>query len=369
MGLHARARASLITLVILAALVQPALAAGAESSESEKVAEATNSVATPAPESVAASGEDIASEAAQASTRLSPSDSSGSRVAGAAGDEEVDEPASAGSLEQPDAEVVTRVVDETVRETSAQTTAVAEETVAHVSTTATQSATRVRAKAQRVVDRSEEVVEGKVDRAETTLGAPAKPVIDKARAIAGWGSGRGSDPPPPSSDSPTDRPATGGPGEAGLEAPQAPGSEPRQAEHGRSPTGSLVGRITPLFNSPRSLSALLPSRTPLPAAAAGASRLENAAAVLQGPSPLPALGPPGAPSPAPVTPPESPSAPDPLVMASSSGGISSTSISSAGAAVLLAALSLAAALLAGLLRLPPVLLRPVAFVSLLERPG
>ncbi len=366
MRLHVRARASLITLVILAALFQPALAAGAESSESVKVAEATDSVATP--ESVAASGEDIASEAAQASTRPSPSDSSGSRDAGAAGDEEVDEPASAGSLEQPDAEVVTRVVDETVRETSAQTTAVAEETVAHVSTTATQSATRVRAKAQRVVDRSEEVVEGTVDRAETTLGAPAKPVIDKARAIAGWGSGRGSDPPPPSSDSPTDRPATGGPGEAGLEAPQAPGSEPRQAEHGRSPTGSLVGRITPLY-SPRSLSALLPSRTPLPAAAAGASRLENAAAVLQGPSPLPALGPPGAPSPAPVTPPESPSAPDPLVMASSSGGISSTSISSAGAAVLLAALSLAAALLAGLLRLPPVLLRPVAFVSLLERPG
>ena len=43
------------------------LAAGAESSESVKVAEATDSVATP--ESVAASGEDIASEAAQASTR------------------------------------------------------------------------------------------------------------------------------------------------------------------------------------------------------------------------------------------------------------------------------------------------------------
>ena len=81
------------------------------------------------------------------------------------------------------------MVDETVRETSAQTTAVAEETLAHVSTTATQSATRVRAKAQRVVDRSEEVVEGTVDRAETTLGAPAKPVIRQGPCDRGLGIG------------------------------------------------------------------------------------------------------------------------------------------------------------------------------------
>jgi hypothetical protein len=366
MGLHARARASLITLVILAALVQPALAAGAESSESEKVAEATNSVATPAPESVAASGEDIASEAAQASTRSSPSDSSGSRVAGAASDEEVDEPASAGSLEQPDAEVVTRAVDETVRETSAQTTAVAEETVAHVSTTATQSATRVRAKAQRMVDRSEEVVEGTVDRAETTLGAPAKPVIDKARAIAG----RGSNPPRSSSDSPADRPATGGPSEAGLEAPLAPGGEPTRREHGPSPADSVGGRIDPLFDTPTSPGASLLSRTPL--SVPGVFRLENgprAAAVRQGSSPLSALGSPEASNPAPVTSPDSPGSPEPLVSASPSGGISSTSISSAGAAILLAALSLATASPVGLLRLRPALVRPVAFVSLLERPG
>ncbi len=364
MVLHARARASLITLVILAALVQPALAAGAESSESEKVAEATNSVATP--ESVAASGEGIASEAAQASTRPSPSDSSGSRVAGAASDEEVDEPASAGSLEQPDAEVVTRVVDETVRKTSAQTTAVAEETGAHVSTTATQSATRVRAKARRVVDRSKEVVEGTVDRAETTLGAPAKPVIDKARAIAS----RGSNPPRSSSDSPADRPAAGGPSEAGLEAPLAPGGDPTRREHGPSPADSVGGRIDPLFDTPTSPGASLLSRTPL--SVPGVFRLENgprAAAVRQGSFPLSALGSPEASNPAPVTSPDSPGSPEPLVSASPSGGISSTSISSAGAAILLAALSLATASLVGLLRLRPALVRPVAFVSLLERPG
>ncbi len=366
MRLHARARAGLVTLVIVAAFAQPASAAGAEPSGSEKLGERTDSVSTAAPENVAASVEDTASRvAAQASTTLSPSDSSGSRDAGVASDEEGDEPASSSSLEQPDAEVVTRVVDETVSETSARTTAVAEETVAHVSTAATRSATRVRAKAQRVVDRSEEVVEDTADVAEATLGAPAKPVIDKANAIARGGWGRGSDPPPPSSDSPTARPTPGGLGEAELKAPLAPGSGPTRREHGRSPAGSLVWRITPLFD--RGVGAARPSGTSLPAP--GLFRLENgprATAVRQGSSPTSALSPPGAPNPASS---ESPGSPEPLVSASPSGGISSTSISSAGAAILLAALSVAAASLAGLLRLPPVLVRPVAFVSLLERPG
>ena len=205
-------------------------------------------------------------------------------------------------------------------------------------------------------------MEETVDRAETAVRAPAKPVIDKARAVAGWGGGS----PRARDHSPSDRPGTGESGKAGREAPLASARKSTRTEHGPSPSGSVTGRTAPFVDTAGSPRASLPSHTSRPAASTDRLGSGPRPAVTQWSSPLPGLDPPSASNPEPVS---SPSPSGPLVTTSSSGALSSTSVSSAWAAALIAVLSVAAASLVGRLRLPPALLRPVAFVSLLERPG
>jgi hypothetical protein len=313
---------------------------------------------------------DVASDAAErVSTALEASetsfDSSADGGAHARG-ERSDDSASAGNEDGKSS--VGRAVDQGRSDVRDQTRAVGEKAATPVRPSARRARDTVRVQADPVVERARENVEKTVDRAATTL-APTKPVIDKARAIVGRGvvGDMGEGPSEPAPDAA--HPATTAPAASEPEPPV--GGAPREPLPARAAPGQV-----------RLVTELVKRLVPTPATAASAPptvrRLASAtlrpreddlreytspeqASAARGPVRLD-------PSDSAVAPLEHPG----LFDASSSapdGGLSSTSSMSSGAAALFAGFCLAAPSLLRRLRLSPAVVRPAAFVSLLERPG
>ncbi len=200
--------------------------------------------------------------------------------------------------------------------------------------------------------------------------AATRPVIDEARAVAGRGidrvRGDGPSKPPPGAEHPA-------PTARGSSAPEprvgASPREPLPASGAPAPVRLVTPAVERSIPMPASAASPPPARRRLASAPLRArehSDREHAASRRAGsPPPLVRLlDPSGS---APVAPLEE----DPSGGSSSrsGGGLSSISLVSGGMAATIAAFCLTAPSLLRRLCLSPALVRPVAFVSLLERPG
>jgi hypothetical protein len=367
----ARTRVGATSLLMLAVLAQPALAADTEADESDTAkpaAASASSEATSTAAEVTTSAGDAGGEGQGEEASTQPR-SMGSESGDSGGSDEEGAEGSGHPSEAVETQPVARTVDESlesVDEESTRTTADAKEAIARASDDASRPVDRVGKRVARAVRRPRKVVRSAADRAERTLGVSAAPVIDKARAAAGRATVIGSKPPrsTPRHGGPSNRAETGAP--RGV-MPSASSAVTEAGKSARTPTGGSVGGG---IRAPVTPGGAVPMRSSIPVAQA--SRLEAPASRVGRTRPASsssAAGSPGRPHGPPVKAPTVPPA-DPLGAASSSGGISTSTSSPAGAAVLLlSALVLAAASLAERLRLPPARTRPVAFVSLLDRPG
>ncbi|MFN2467786.1 MAG: hypothetical protein ABR521_06605 [Gaiellaceae bacterium] len=243
----------------------------------------------------------------------------------------------------------------------------------HASSVVEKAATTVRPAARRasqpvgeqakpIVEQANESVEETVDWVETTLAA-TKQIIDKARAIVGGVGRDGGE--TPSEPAPDAAPAATT-ASAAFDAGPGVGS-PRESLPAREAPGPirLVTRLAERFVPMRATAASArPAGRRRPGAAlrARGHGLSEQAAPRQArwtraPADSARLAPLGDSEPSDGT---------DIVP---SGGLVSISLTSGAAAAMIAASCLTAPSLLRRLRLPPALVRPVAFVSLLERPG
>lgn len=245
----------------------------------------------------------------------------------------------------------------------AQARPVAEKAATTVSTASRRAAETVREQARPVVAKARETVR--------EAGAATQPVIDKARAlVASADRDRGEAPskPPPGAE----QRATTAPGASSRITPVgAAPREPLRSRHAPERV-RLVPRVVGRFQPMSATAASPPSARRALESVAPRAREDGGHWEHAGPRQASAtrapvrLDPSGS---APIAPLEDPS-PSGGSSSASDGGASSISLGLGGAAAMMAAFCLTAPSLLRRLRLSPAaVVRPVAFVSLLERPG